>query len=206
MTRTLPTILLTLTATLLLGGCTMTPNTPDSHKTGQQLRTEVIDAMNAAITASGLPDGWAYDWQPGGEPWNPSTEEFLGDLCTTDPGDDGQRFSIDLYHQPVGDPVPFARKMSDFWKRQGYTVTVVGGIDLGDDHTSDLRADRPDGTLYAGVTSSTILFNISIYSECSTDPSLHQFAGPHGYRTFDPSEPNPYHPTNTPTITPYPRP
>jgi hypothetical protein len=183
----------------------MTSHYPDSRKTGQQLRAETIDAMNAAIAASELPDGWRFDFRPDAEQWNPPTEEFIGAGCTTQPGNDGQRFAVDLFRESDGDPVAFAKKMRDFWESQGYRVSVVGGIDIDDEHTTDLRADRPDGSLYAGVTASTVSFNLSVYSECSTDPSLDKFAGPDGYRSFDWHDPDPYHPTNRPSVTPYPR-
>ena len=183
----------------------MTSHYPDSRKTGQQLRTETIDAMNAAIAASGLPDGWAFDFGPDAEQWNPPTEEFIGAGCTTQPGEEGQRFQVTLYHQPVGDPVAFAQKMGAFWKGQGYEVTAVGDIDRGSEHDTEFRADRRDGSLHAAVTSHTVSFNLSVYSECSTDPSLDKFAGPDGYRSFDWHDPDPYHPTNRPSVTPYPR-
>ncbi|WP_295119494.1 hypothetical protein [uncultured Leifsonia sp.] len=183
----------------------MTSHYPDSGKTGQQLRIETIEAMNAAIAASGLPDGWGFDLGEDAEQWNPATEEFIGAGCTTTPGTRGQLFEVNLYHAPGGDPVAFATMMGEFWESQGYAVSVVGGVDLGVEHTTDLRADRPDGSLYAGVTASTISFNLSIYSECSADPSLRKFAGPNGYRTFNEFDPDPYHPTNSPSVTPYPR-
>jgi hypothetical protein len=182
----------------------MTSHYPDSGKTGQKLRIETIEAMNAAITASELPDGWGFDLGPEAEQWNPATEEFIGALCTTQ-GNRGQLFEVNLFHAPVGDPVVFATKMGEFWERQGYSVSVVGGVDLGERHLTDLRADRADGSLYAGVTTSTTGFNLSVYSECSTDRSLDKFAGPNGYRTFNDTDPDPYHPTNSPSVTPYPR-
>jgi|GEM_PF-1655350 len=184
----------------------MSSHYPDSGKTGQQLRIETIEAMEAAIAASGLPDGWGFAPRPDAEQWNPATEEFIGALCTTTgSGGRGQRFEVDLYRAPAGDPVAFARKMAEFWKSQGHTVSVVGGVDLGAEHTTDLRADRADGSLFAGVTSSTTAFILSVYSECSTDPSLDKFAGPDGYRAFDWNDPDPYHPTNSPSVTPYPK-
>lgn len=183
----------------------MSSKYPDSGKTGQQLRIETIEAMNAAIAASGLPDGWGFDFGPDAEQWDPATEEFIGAGCTTTPGNRGQLFQVHLFHAPDGDPVAFARKMGEFWESQGYTVSVVGGVDLGARHLTDLRADRRDGSLYAGVTAHTTSSNLSVYSECSTDPSLDKFAGPNGYRTFDWNDPNPYRPTNSPSVTPYPR-
>lgn len=181
----------------------MTSHYPDSHKTGQQLRIETIEAMNAAIAASELPEGWGFDYGTDAEQWDPATEEFIGALCTTQPGDRGQRFEVDLYHSPDGDPLAFATKMAEFWEGQGYIVSAVGDIDLGPRHATDLRADRRDGSLYAGMSSSTTAFNLSVYSECSTDPSLDKFAGPNGYRTLNDSDPDPYHPTNSPSVTPY---
>ncbi|WP_090107269.1 MULTISPECIES: hypothetical protein [unclassified Leifsonia] len=180
----------------------MTPTEP--QKTGQQLRTETIAAMNAAITASGLPDGWSTDWLPGGYPWDPDTEEFLGAGCSTENGSRRQRFDAELYHTPVGDPIEFAHRVADYWAHQGYRTSTVG--DIGGGHSIELRADRADGSLYAGVVGSDTLFNLGIYSECSTDPTLDKFAGPTGYREFDFFEPDPYSPTNHPTITPYPTP
>ncbi|WP_139230606.1 MULTISPECIES: hypothetical protein [unclassified Leifsonia] len=184
----------------------MTPTEP--QKTGQELRAETITAMNAAITASGLPDGWTTLPRDEGFPWDPDTEEFLGADCSTENGSSRQRFVADLYHTPVGDPVEFAHKMAQYWADQGYTVSAVGDTanGLGHQHYTDYRADRADGTLYAGVVGSDALFNLEIFSECSTDPTLDKFAGPTGYRDFDYHDPDPYHPTNHPTITPYPTP
>ena len=183
----------------------MTSHYPDSRKTGQQLRTETIEAMNAAITASGLPDGWKFSLLPDAREWNPATKEFVGAGCTTQPGNDGQRFQVDLFHAPVGDPVAFVRKMGEFWASQGYSVSAVGDIDRGPEHDTENRVDRSDGSLYAGASANTVTFVLSVYSECSTDQSLDKFAGPNGYRTFNDSDPDPYHPTNSPSVTPYPR-
>lgn len=183
----------------------MASHNPDSRKTGQQLRTEIIEAMNAAITASGLPDGWKFGLQADAEEWNPATEEFIGEGCTTQPGNDGQRFLTGLFHAPDGDPVAFATKMGRFWASQGYRVSAVGDIDRGSEHDTSFRADREDGSPYAAVTAHTVSFNLGVYSECSTDPSLDKFAGPDGYRTFNDSDLDPYHPTNSPSVTPYPR-
>ncbi|WP_431245654.1 hypothetical protein [Leifsonia xyli] len=182
----------------------MTSHYPDSQKTGQQLRIEAIEAMNAAITASGLPDGW-HAIGPNAEPWNPPTEEFLGAGCTTQPGDDGQRFDVSLAHTPDDDPVAFAKKMGQFWADQGYTVSLVGDEDRGPEHDTSYRADRRDGSLYAAIYANAIGYTLSVYSECSTHPSLDMFAGPNGYRKFDWNDPNPYHPTNSPSVTPYPK-
>ena len=183
----------------------MASHYPDSRKTGQQLRTETIDAMDAAIAASGLADGWRFGYGPDAEEWNAATEEFIGAGCTTQPGNRGQRFQVDLYHEPGDDPVAFATKMAEFWESQGFTVSVVAGVDLGPRHLTHFRADRADGSLHAAVMAHTTSFNLSVYSECSTDPSLDKFAGPDGYRKFNDSDPDPYHPTNSPRVTPYPR-
>src|SRR5438309_196109 len=99
---------------------------PEPQKTGQQLRTETITIVNAAITASGLPDGWGSEWVGDSILWNPDTVEFIGAGCsTTDTGEDSRRYEVDLYHAPVvGEAVAFAHKMGDYWKAQGYTVTT----------------------------------------------------------------------------------
>ncbi|WP_391858045.1 hypothetical protein, partial [Vibrio cidicii] len=113
---------------------------------------ETIEAMEAAIAASGFPDGWKFGLLPDAEEWNPATAEFIGEGCTTQPGDRGQLFLTDLFHAPDGDPVAFATKMGEFWQNQGYAVTAVGDIDRGSEHDTSFRADRPDGSLYAAVT------------------------------------------------------
>jgi hypothetical protein len=201
--------LFAIVATLTLGGCTMTtPADPGPQKTGQQLRAQLIADATAAIAASGLPDGWAYDSVPEATPWNPETGEFLGSSCSTSSGETRQRFAVPLYHAPVGDPVAFANRMGAYWAELGYTVsTVIPTITApGGNHFTQIRADRDDGTLAAGVVGQDALFVLDTYTECSTDPTLDMFAGPTGYREFDMLEPDPYHPTDTPTITPYPTP
>lgn len=180
------------------------PTDPGPQKTGQQLRSELIADANAAIAASGLPDGWAYDSLPGAAPWDPDTDEFLGVSCTV--GDSRQRFALGLFHDPVGDPVAFVHRMGDYWKDQGYIVSSVGDDVTGPvgARSSHNRADRADGSLAAGASAQNKYFVLRIYTECSTDPTLGRFAGPTGYREYDMLEPNPYRPTDTPTITPYP--
>ncbi|MGO4594246.1 hypothetical protein AB4Z18_10540 [Leifsonia sp. 2TAF2] len=178
-----------------------TPPPAGPQKTGQQLRTETITAMNAAITASGLPDGWGNSWTPGARQWDPDTREFIGASCSVGSGD-RKRFELHQAHLPVGDPVAFAHKMGDYWKTQGYAVSTVaqaGGL-------IDIRVDREDGSLYGGVAASDTVFTLDSFSECSTDPTLSMFAGPTGYRAFDDEDPNPYHPTKSPSVTPYPLP
>lgn len=194
-----------LAATLTLGGCTMiTPPDPRPQKTGQQLRAELIADADAAIAGSGLPDGWAYDSLPGAAPWDPDTDEFLGAACTV--GSSSQLFQVMLIHDPVGDPIEFVHRMGDFWKDQGYIVSSVGDDVTGPvgDRQADNRADRADGSLAAGASAQTKYFVLHIYTECSSDPTLDLFAGPTGYRDFDMLDKDPYHPTDTPTITPYP--
>lgn len=183
-----------------------TPADPGPQKTGQQLREQFIAEASAAIAASGLPDGWAYDAVPEATPWNPETGEFLGSSCSTSKGETRQRFDAMLFHAPVGDPVEFVNMMGDYWAEQGYIVSNVGDPYIGPDGDSfaENRADRLDGSLAAGATAQNKYFIIEIFTECSTDPTLDMFAGPTGYREFDMLEPDPYHPTDTPTITPYP--
>ncbi|GAB3576570.1 hypothetical protein GCM10027406_09510 [Leifsonia lichenia] len=192
---------------LTLGGCAMTaPADTTPQKTGQQLRAQIIDLANAGIAASGLPDGWTYGTKPNVRAWNPEAKEFLGASCSTANGESRQLFLVQLFHTPVGDPVAFVDMMGDYWTEQGYIVsTVVPTITTpGGRNYTQIRADRPDGSLAAGLSAQDTLFAITFYSECSTDPSLDMFAGPTGYREFDEQDPDPYHPTNTPTITPYP--
>ncbi|GAB3583139.1 hypothetical protein GCM10027406_27140 [Leifsonia lichenia] len=204
------TVLLSLATTLTLGGCAMTtPPDPAPQKTGQQLRTQIIADTVAAIAASGIPDGWTLGPQPGARAWDPDAKEFIGATCSTmADGTRTQRFDVNLYHAPVGDPVAFANMMGDYWRDQGYIVsTVIPTITSpGGNHYTQIRADRADGTLAAGVVGQDKLFVLKSYSECSTDPTLEMFAGPTGYRVFDTLERTPYHPTHSPTITPYPEP
>lgn len=206
-TRT-ATAVLALATTLTLGGCIMpTPADPGPQKTGQQLRAQLIADTTAAIAASGLPDGWAYHPVPDADPWNPGTDEFIGASCSTSNGETRERFQVFLYHAPVGDPAAFVHMMGDYWNSQGYIVsTVVPTITKpGGGHLTANRADRTDRTLAAGATAHDKYFVLNLYTECSTDPTLGMFAGPTGYRTFDDLDPNPYHPTNSPTVTPYPQ-
>ncbi|WP_460631529.1 hypothetical protein [Leifsonia lichenia] len=183
-----------------------TPTDTTPQKTGQQLRAQIIDLANAGIAASGLPDGWTYGAHPNLRTWNPEAKEFLGASCSTANGESRQLFLVQLFHAPVGDPVAFAHMMGDYWTEQGYIVSSVGTTATGPDggNYTQIRADRPDGSLAAGVSAQDTLFVLEFYTECSTDPSLDMFAGPTGYREFDEQDPDPYHPTNTPTITPYP--
>ena len=182
---------------------------PDSapQKTGQQLRQQLIELANAGIAASGIPDGWAYNNVPGAELWGaPGTDEFLGASCSTANGEDRQLFLVQLFHAPVGDPVAFVELMGEYWTEQGYIVsTVVPTItNPGGRNYTQNRAGRPDGSLAAMAAAQDTLFVLEFYTECSTDPSMDMFAGPTGYREFDEQDPDPYHPTGTPTITPYP--
>ncbi|MGH1523207.1 hypothetical protein ACRAWC_03675 [Leifsonia sp. L25] len=181
------------------------PTHSGSQKTGQQLREEILTAANDGIAASGLLDGWAL---VGGGTWDPETEEFIGSGCTTTESGEHkrQRFEVGLDHPHVGDPMVFVNTMSDRWKDQGYTVNPIGTPFIGADGDIyiDYRADRPDGSLAAGVVANRSKFILHFYTECSTDPTLNDFAGPTGYRTLDPLEQDVYSPTNSPTITPYP--
>ncbi|HEY8281341.1 MAG TPA: hypothetical protein VIG28_02585, partial [Leifsonia sp.] len=95
----------------------------------------------------------------------------------------------DLFHEPVGDTVGFANRVADHWRKLGYIVTPVGTTAMapGGLHFTEIRADRPgDGSLLAGVTAQDELFSLDFYSECSTDPTLDNYVGPNGYRTWDP--------------------
>jgi hypothetical protein len=197
---------LAIASTLTLGGCAMTtPSDPGPQKTGQQLRAQLIADATAAITASGLPDGWAFGPEPGARPWNPDADEFIGSSCSTANGETRRRFRVPLYHPSVGDPVAFVQMMGDYWTEQGYIVSLVGDPILAPaDRYAENRADRADGSLAAGAAAQNHSFVLTFYTECSTDPTLKMFAGPRGYREFDMLDPDPYYPTDSPTITPYP--
>ncbi|WP_169725692.1 hypothetical protein [Leifsonia xyli] len=49
------------------------------------------------------------------------------------------------------------------------------------------------------MTAHDDFFVLGFHTECSTSPTLDDFAGPHGYRTWDPT--NPDDPYNAPTET-----
>lgn len=199
---------LALATTLILGGCALnTPTDTTPQKTGQQLRAQLIADVTAAIAASGLPDQWAYNSVPGAAVWgDPETDEFIGSSCSTANGETRQRFRVPLYHPPVGDPGAFVERMRTYWTEQGYVVrTVIPTITSpGGSHYTEIRADRADGSLAAGVVGQDALFVLTFYTECSTHPTMDMFAGPTGYRVYDMLDRDPYHPTNSPTITPYP--
>lgn len=205
--RHVPITVLALAGMLTFGGCAMTtPPDPGPQKTGQQLRAEIVADATAAIGASGIPDGWALGTQPGSTLWDADAKEFIGVICSTTGSTPRRRFELNLYHASVGDPVVFANRMGDYWSGQGLIVsTVVPTVTGPGGRTfTENRADRPGGGLAAGATAQEALFVLSFYTECSTDPTLDDFAGPSGYREYDMLEPSPYHPKNSPTITPYP--
>ncbi|MFF2773019.1 hypothetical protein ACFVUP_38560, partial [Streptomyces bacillaris] len=152
------------------------------------------------------PDGWAYGRQSDADPWDSETDEFLGTSCSTANDEPRRQLELMLSHDPVGDPIEFVHRMGDYWKDQGYNVSSVGNdvTAPASRRFSHYRADRADGSLAASAAAQTKYFVLHIYTECSTDPTLDMFAGPTGYREFDMLDKDPYHPTDTPTITPYP--
>ncbi|AAT88347.1 hypothetical protein ATY41_03770 [Leifsonia xyli subsp. xyli] len=106
----------TLALAVSLGACTMTPPPPPqpgARRTGLQLRDQLLEHIHDSLQASGLPDGWRYNPEPDGKPWDPTTSEFLGESCYVGSGD-SQRLSVGLFHDPVGAAADFATTMSDY--------------------------------------------------------------------------------------------
>lgn len=168
----------------------MTTSPTGAQKTGLELRAQILEYVEDTLTASGIPDGWHHTNQRDGDPWDPATAEFLSQQCYTSGNHiDHQRLELDLFHDPVGDTVGFANHIAEHWRSRGYIVTTVVGPIMrpGGGHATEIRADRPgDGSLLAGVTAQDELFSLDFYSECSTDPTLDNYVGPNGYRTWDP--------------------
>ncbi|AGW40686.1 hypothetical protein O159_04900 [Leifsonia xyli subsp. cynodontis DSM 46306] len=174
---------------------------PPPQKTGAELRQQLLDFTADALTATALPDGWRYGPLPDAEPWDPDTSEFTDLGCsTTDNNDKRQQFGLIIDHDPVGGAADFANIIADHWNSLGYPIEVVTPTmtNPGGNHYTGIATTLPNGA-WLMVRASDYIFTLDLNTECSTDPTLNQFAGPHGYRDFDP-----LNPLGTPTPIPSP--
>jgi hypothetical protein len=176
----------TILTTTLLGGCMSVPvlSGPPAPKGAQksltELREQAAAFTNATIDATGIPDGWyAGDKSYGGSgiPWGTTdrSDEYPPEKCGM--GGDlrtaPHRIEVIINNDYGGDPRPLAKKVTDEWEKQGFTVRTVipyrthsdGGYFL------EIRGDAEDGR-FVGFSGSHFMMSIDSFSECSTHPTV----------------------------------
>ena len=181
-------------AVSLLGGCMSVPalrdpvpHSPDGpEKTITQLLTQWEDLTNAAIAATGHTEGWFRGPMQDKKPWDPAAEEVGLAPCATTASDDASQVRAVVTHVAFErDPHPIADTLSAYWESQGFTVTRTvdwadgkGWMDIA------IRAERSDGVFY-GLTATTEQVGIDVYTECSADPSIDEWAEERVQRRLD---------------------
>ncbi|MGH1549025.1 hypothetical protein ACRAWB_07560 [Leifsonia poae] len=98
------------------------------------------------------------------------------------------------------DPHRIADKLTAYWKSQGFIVTRTIDWTTPDGWQSvELRADRPDGVQY-GLTATNDLVAIDAATECSTHPSIDDWAAQGVQKRLESLFPTPH---ATPSATPH---
>ncbi|WP_231918857.1 MULTISPECIES: hypothetical protein [unclassified Leifsonia] len=181
-------------AVSLLGGCMSVPalrdpvpHTPDGpEKTITQLLTQWEDLTNAAIAATGHTEGWFRGPIQDKKPWDPAAEEVGLAPCATTTSDDASQVSAIVTHVAFEhDPHPIADTLTAYWESQGFTVTRTVDSTIGTEWMAvEVRAERSDGVFY-GLTATTEQVGIDVLTECSADPSIHEWAEERVQRRLD---------------------
>jgi hypothetical protein len=161
-----------------------TPNGPE--KTITQLLTQWENLTNAAIAATGHTEGWFRGPMQDKKPWDPAAEDVGLAPCATTTSDDASQVRAVVTHVAFErDPHPIADKLTAYWESQGFTVTRT--VDWADGNgwmDIAIRAERSDGVFY-GLTATTEQVGIDVYTECSADPSIDEWAEERVQRRLD---------------------
>ncbi|SDH33961.1 hypothetical protein SAMN04515691_1902 [Leifsonia sp. 98AMF] len=163
------------------------PHTPDGpEKTITQLLTQWEDLTNAAIAATGHTEGWFRGPIQDKKPWDPAAEEVGLAPCATTTSDDASQVSAIVTHVAFEhDPHPIADTLTAYWESQGFTVTRTVDSTIGTEWMAvEVRAERSDGVFY-GLTATTEQVGIDVLTECSADPSIHEWAEERVQRRLD---------------------
>lgn len=149
------------------------------QKTIAELLTQWADLTNDAITATGDTEGWK-DGTPLAQSaaWDPAAEKVSLPPCSTVGSTEANQVKATVYHAAFeDDPHPIADKLTAHWESQGFTVTrTVDWTSPSGRRDVAIRAVRSDGVFYGlGVTSEIVA--IDVVTECSTDPSIDEWAG-----------------------------
>ncbi len=133
------------------------------------------EQADAAIAASGVPEGWHergyyvednLDWAADGENRRQILYSKLPQFCG---GTRAGRLDLGLNNDVVlENPLAVADRVRAFWEAEGWVVSEVLPVLEGE---RDLRADREDGALL-GFTATPDGLLIEIYTSCSADASV----------------------------------
>ena len=146
------------------------PSPGANQKTITELRTQTVDLVNDAITASGIPTAWVSS-TVSKRPWENDINRTRLASCSTVGAKGSFQITAVVYHQPVGLPHATAEVLSEHWKAQGFTINKVIDSTKGAYVVVEIAAERADGVSY-DLFVSTDNISITAYSECSTDPSF----------------------------------
>lgn len=181
------TCVVAVVAVSLLGGCVSVPAvsgpvplSPGARqKTIGELLIQWAELTQDAIGATGDTEGWKDDTPLARSMvWDPAAEKVSLPPCSTAGSKDANQVSATVYHAAFeDDPHPVADTLTAYWESQGFTVirTVdyadgTGWMDI------SVRATRADGVYY-GLTATTEIVAIGVVTECSTHPSIDEWAG-----------------------------
>jgi hypothetical protein len=176
--RVLAVVSILVLAVTFLGGCSTVPVLSDPaspspgtlQKTITELRTQTVDLLNDAITATGAPTGWLWTTVPP-VPWDSDINKTRLRTCSTVGTKESFQMTVVVHHHPVAEPHATAKVLADHWKSQGFTIETVIDWTKGDYIVVQLAASRADGVSYSVIVN-TETIAIHAYSECSTDPSF----------------------------------
>ena len=175
------------------------PGTP--QKTITQLVDQWVNLTTDAIAATGHTDGWFHGALLDKKPWAP-TDEYVGLIpCSTVGSKAADQVNADVQHVAFEeDPHPIADKLTAYWESQGFAVTRIRDRDVpSGGATVDVRAARSDG-VRIDLFASNELVAIEVSSECSTHPSIDDWAEARFQKRFESAFPTP---RATPSATPH---
>lgn len=175
-------IALGLAVILALGGCQSKPLVSEIAEWGYEDRFALQDwtgeQADAAIAATGLPEGWAQEDSDPPRYWE--TERMLAlvkapsEYCRFGgPGEPRpERLQLSLRHEGLPEHLEIAEKVRELWIADGWDVIdVVRPQDVAEYPYLLFRADKPDGRGLAFRASERV-FYLTVLSACSDDVSM----------------------------------
>ncbi|MEV8212354.1 hypothetical protein [Leifsonia sp. NPDC077715] len=169
------------------------PQSPGTRqKTIAELLTQWEELTRDAMAATGDTENWYRSPIIEKILWDPKDEWVSLAPCSTRGSKDSHHINASVQHEPFGlDPHLIMDKLIAHLKEKGFTLTR--GMDWtppDGETTVDALLDRADGVRY-GLFASTDLVSIHVYTECSTHPSIDDWAEARLQKRFESLFPTP---------------
>lgn len=150
----------------------------ETNRTSREIFDGFMAASDAAIKATGAPDGWTF---LNGAPWSSTYEEpIVPGSCR--PGEDSTgpwQLAQQLFGPPSDDPERDREQMRRYFEDEGMTIIAAFEPEPGDppQATWTVTAEGKDGAVIK-FWANSLGRTLKVTSECSTHPSMQEEVSP----------------------------